>query len=409
MKTEDIDFYQLPNGIKVVHVFNDSPVAYCGMGVMVGTRHELPQESGMAHFLEHCMFKGTTHRSAWHILNRLEDVGGEVNAYTEKEETFVYSTVLEEYFERAMELCADMVLNPTFPQKELDKEKDVIIDEINAYNDSPSELIYDEFENLVFDGCSLGRNVLGTEDVLEKYTTADAAAFHQRCYGTDRMLFFSMGRMPKKKLTHLVDKYLRSVPMRASAVEKGGVSLYVPQQKIVDKGLHQINYLAGNRAYDLFDDKRIVLVLLNNILGGPGQNSRLNVAIRERGGMSYSVESGYTPYTDTGVLSVYFSADIKNKDKCVALLNNELKKLRDVKLTSAQLQRAKMQLKGQVAIAEENKEAQALGVAKNFLYFGNYTSLEERVSAIESITAEQLQEVANEVFDERCLSSLLYC
>ncbi|MCQ2191756.1 MAG: insulinase family protein [Paludibacteraceae bacterium] len=409
MIAEDaIFYYTLPNGIRVVHIQNDSPVAYCGMGIHIGTRNEEPEESGMAHFIEHCMFKGTTHRNAWHILNRLEDVGGDINAYTEKEETFVYATVLDEYYERAMELVTDLVFYPTFPQNELDKEKDVIIDEINAYNDSPSELIYDDFEGLLFNGCPLGRSVLGEETILEKYTTADAMRFHQRCYGTDRLIFFSMGRMPLKKLQALDDKYLRIIPKRDSQLKLGFLSEYKVQHVVADKDLHQVNYIAGTRAYGISDERRFPLVLLNNILGGPGQNSRLNVAIRERGGMSYSVESGYTAYSDTGILSVYFSTDHKHKDKCIGLLMNELRRLREEKLSSAQLHRAQMQLKGQIAIAEENNESVALGIAKNFLYFGEYSPLEARIARIDQITAEQLQEVANDLLTEDKLSTLLF-
>lgn len=403
-----IHFYTLPNGIRVVHIQNDSPVAYCGMGIHVGTRNEEGAESGMAHFIEHCMFKGTTHRNAWHILNRLEDVGGDINAYTEKEETFVYATVLDDYYERAMELVTDLVFYPTFPQNELDKEKDVIIDEINAYNDSPSELIYDDFEGVLFKDCSLGRSVLGEEKILEKYTTADALKFHQRCYGTDRMIFFSMGRMPLKKLQALDDKYLRVVPQHDSLLKNDIVSDYNVQHVVMDKDLHQVNYLAGTRAYSMSDERRFPLVLMNNILGGPGQNSRLNVAIRERGGMSYSVESSYTAYSDTGILSVYFSTDHKHKDKCIDLLKNELRRLREEKLSPSQLHRAQMQLKGQIAIAEENKESLALGIAKNFLYFGEYSPLEARIARIDEITAEQLQEVANDLLAEERLSTLLY-
>ena len=409
MIAEDaIFYYTLPNGIRVVHIQNDSPVAYCGMGIHIGTRNEEPEESGMAHFIEHCMFKGTTHRNAWHILNRLEDVGGDINAYTEKEETFVYATVLDEYYERAMELVTDLVFYPTFPQNELDKEKDVIIDEINAYNDSPSELIYDDFEGLLFNGCPLGRSVLGEEAILGKYTTADAMRFHQRCYGTDRLIFFSMGRMPLKKLQALDDKYLRIIPKRDSQLKLGFLSEYKVQHVVADKDLHQVNYIAGTRAYGISDERRFPLVLLNNILGGPGQNSRLNVAIRERGGMSYSVEAGYTAYSDTGILSVYFSTDHKHKDKCIGLLMNELRRLREEKLSSAQLHRAQMQLKGQIAIAEENNESVALGIAKNFLYFGEYSPLEARIARIDQITAEQLQEVANDLLTEDKLSTLLF-
>lgn len=408
MSPDDIEFYTLPNGIRVVHIYNDSPVSYCGVGVAVGTRNELEQESGMAHFIEHTMFKGTKHRNAWHILNRLEDVGGDINAYTEKEETFVYATVLEEDYERAMELCTDLVFNPTFPQNELDKEKEVIIDEINTYNDSPSELIYDDFESLVFNNCGLGRSVLGQESILENYTTEDALRFHRANYGTNKMIYFSMGRTPKKTLHHLDDKYLRCVPEHTVDVNPGLVETYKPQHIVVQKDLHQVNYMAGNRAYSLYDDKRFAFVLLNNVLGGPGLNSRLNLAIRERRGMSYSVESSYNPYSDSGIVNVFFSADLKHKDRCIELIYEEIKKLREEKLTTQQLARAKKQLLGQMAISGENKESLALAVAKSFLYYGKFNSNEDKQKNIEKLTAEDLQEVANEIFDESQMSSITF-
>ena len=393
----DIDFYTLPNGIRVLHVFNDSPVAYCGVGVQAGTRNELETESGMAHFIEHTMFKGTAHRKAWHI-----------NAYTEKEETFIYATVLEPYFERAMELCVSLVTQPVFPQKEIDKEKEVIIDEINSYNDSPAELIYDDFEALVFNGGGLGRSVLGEADALVGYTTHQALEFHRRCYGTDKMLFFSMGKTPRKTLRRLVDKYLGSVPERRSQATQGAPFCYTPQQIVRNKDLHQVNYMTGGLAYSLHNDKRVTLTLLNNILGGPGQNSRLNVSIREKGGMSYTVESSYTAYTDAGIVFVYFSTDPRHRDRCVALLNGELRRLRNEPLTTSQLHRAKMQLEGQMGISEESKEAVIIGMAKSFLYYNSFSPIEQRIARIEGITAAQLMDVANEVFAPDVLSSLVY-
>lgn len=408
MKPEDIRHYTLPNGMKVVHIFNDSPVAYCGLGVAIGTRNELEEESGMAHFIEHCMFKGTTHRNAWHILNRLEDVGGDINAYTEKEETFVYATVLESDFERAMDLCTDIVLNPVFPQSEIDKEKEVIIDEINTYNDSPSELIYDEFESMLFSNKGLGRSVLGKEEILNEYTTEDALRFHASNYGTNKMIFFSMGRMSDKKLDRLVDKYLKSVPARIVEPSKGTIVDYKPQHMVVKKDLHQVNYMTGNRAYGLYDKNRYPFILLNNILGGPGLNSRLNLAIREKRGMSYSVESSFTPYTDCGLVSVFFSADLKHKNKCIDLVKAEINKLKNDLLSDSQLTKAKKQLMGQQAIAAENKESMALSIAKSFLYFDNYTVIEKQQELIEKITAKNLRDIANEIFDESLMSEIIY-
>ncbi len=406
--TDEIEFYTLPNGIRVVHIQNDSPVAYCGMGVSIGTRNELDKESGMAHFIEHTLFKGTTHRNSWHILNRLEDVGGDINAYTEKEETFVYATVQAKQYERAMDLTTDLMLHPLFPQKELDKEKDVIIDEINTYNDSPSELIYDDFEGQIFNNQSLGRNVLGDADRLRTYTTADAQAFYDRNYGTNEMLYFSMGPMPLRTLHRLDDKYLRCIPEHRVTPQQTDCGLYHPQHIVQKKDLHQVNYMIGNRAYGMEDKKRFAFNLLNNILGGPGMNSRLNLAIRERQGISYSVESSYTPYTDYGIECIFFSADQKHKQRCIELVYNELKKLREEQLSSLQLHKAQQQMIGQLAISNEMKENLAIGIAKSYLYFGEYSTLEAKTKMIEGITAPQLQEVANEIFDEKMQSELCF-
>jgi predicted Zn-dependent peptidase len=404
-----IEFYTLPNGIRVLHIYDDSPVAYCGIGIHAGTRDEVDDsQSGMAHFIEHCVFKGTQRRKSWNILNRLEDVGGDTNAYTEKEETFVYATVLDEFYERAMDLCTDIVLHPTFPQKELDHEKEVIIDEINSYNDSPSELIYDDFESLVFNNVGLGRNILGKEEVLSHYTTDDALRYYTARYGTNQMIFFSMGRMTQKMLHRLDDKYLRCEPARICEWTKADSGIYHPQHLTLQKELHQVNYLAGNRAYNMFDAKRYPFFLLNNILGGPGMNSRLNLAIREKNGMSYSVESSFTPYSDSGIVFLYFSADIDNKERCISLLKRELKRLREEPLTATQLLKAKRQLLGQLAIADEGKENLALNIAKTFLYFGRYNTLEQRAALINPITSSQLMEVANEVLTEDSLSEIIY-
>jgi len=404
----EIEHYTLKNGIRIVHKPDASPVSYCGIAINAGTRDEEETESGMAHFVEHMLFKGTTKRKAWHIINRLEDVGGELNAYTTKEETFVYATVLSADFERAMELCADVVFHSVFPQNEIDKEVDVIIDEINSYNDSPSELIFDDFENILFQDYSIGRNILGDAKRLQTYTTQDALKFVNRNYCTDQIVFFSLGSIPFKKIVRWAEKYLGEVPERLLQTKRVTPEIYIPQRKIVEKDTYQAHVMLGNRAYSLPDKNRLALYLLNNILGGPGMNSRLNLALRERNGMAYNVESSYTSYSDTGLLLIYFGTDIKNENKCRNLVYNELKKLRNQKFTSIQLEKSKRQLLGQLAISQENKESLSLSLAKSFLYFNRFESLPEVHKRMETITAEQLQDIANEILNENNISVLSF-
>jgi len=289
----------LPNGLRIVHMPDASPVSYCGLAINVGTRDELPHEHGMAHFIEHLIFKGTTHRKSWHIITSMEEVGGELNAYTTKEETFLYSVFLERYFEKAIDLIADMVAHSTFPEKETLKETDIVLDEIESYNDTPSDLIFDEIEEILFDEYPIGRNILGSVDSLTKFTRDNITAFHQRNYTANRMVFFSLGNTDFKKIVRLAEKHLNDIPSCSTALVRLIPELYKPQSRKEDKDTHQAHYMLGNRAYTLYNPDRIALSLLNNILGGPGMNSILNLSLRERSGLVYNVESNYTPLTDT--------------------------------------------------------------------------------------------------------------
>ncbi|HOU68426.1 MAG TPA: pitrilysin family protein [Paludibacteraceae bacterium] len=403
-----INTLTLKNGIRVVHKPDASPVSYCGIAINVGTRDEEDDESGMAHFIEHMLFKGTDKRKSWHILNRLENVGGELNAYTTKEETFVYATVLSVDFERAMELCANIVFHSTFPQNEIDKEVDVIIDEINSYNDTPSELIFDDFEDLIFSGSPLGRNILGDADKLRTYRTADALRFVKRNYATDQILFFSLGNVPFKKISQWAERYLGDVPEMHVQSKREKPCLYVPQKKVIDKNTYQAHVIYGNRAYGLSENKRLAFYLLNNILGGPGMNSRLNVALRERSGIAYNIESNYTSYSDSGIVSIYFGTDVKNMEKSCHIVLNELKKLRNNRFSDLQLSKAKKQLICQLAISQESKESLSLSLGKSFLYFDKFESLDDICKSLEEITPSMLMEVANEIFEEDSLSLLKY-
>ena len=398
----------LPNGLRIIHKPTFSKVAYCGFAIDAGTRDEEENEQGMAHFVEHLIFKGTEKRKAWHILNRMENVGGDLNAYTNKEETVVYSAFLTEHLERAMELLGDIVFHSTFPQHEIEKETEVIIDEIQSYEDTPSELIFDDFEDLIFRNHPLGRNILGKPDLLRGFRSEDVLSFTRRYYQPGNMVFFVQGQYDSKKVVRLATKYFSDVPAVDVVSRRVPPPLYVPEQLTIAKDTHQAHVMIGSRGYHAFDDKRTALYLLNNILGGPGMNSRLNVALRERRGLVYTVESNLTSYTDTGAFCIYFGTDLEDMDTCLRLTYKELKRMRDNKMSPSQLAAAKKQLIGQIGVASDNFENNALGMAKTYLHYHKYESSESVFQRIEALTAEQLLEVANEMFAEPYLSTLVY-
>ena len=401
--------FTLPNGLRVIHAPSPTNVAYCGYAVDAGTRDEQPHEQGMAHFVEHLIFKGTHKRKAWHILNRMENVGGDLNAYTNKEETVVYSAFLKEHFSRAAELLTDIVFHSTYPQQEIDKEVEVIIDEIQSYEDSPAELIFDDFEELIFPNHPLGRNILGKPDLLRNFTSQDALNFTRRYYRSTNMVFFILGDIDFRKALRTLEKVTADIP--CSAVEgyhRQSPLPYCPQHLTTHKDTHQAHVMIGGRGYHAYDERRTGLYLLNNILGGPGMNSRLNVSLRERRGLVYNVESNLTSYTDTGTFCIYFGCDPEDVDSCISLVRKELKQLRDRALTTAQLHAAKKQIIGQIGVASDNFENNALDMGKCFLHYGKYDSREEVYRRIEELTASQLLEIANEVLTEEYLSQLIY-
>ena len=400
--------YTLPNGLRIIHEPTLSKVSYCGFAIDAGTRDEAENEQGMAHFVEHLIFKGTEKRKAWHILNRMENVGGDLNAYTNKEETVVYAAFLTEHLERALELLGDIVFHSTFPQHEIEKETEVIIDEIQSYEDNPPELIFDDFEDMIFRNHPLGRNILGKPDLLRSFRTEDVLSFTRRFYQPGNMVFFVQGQYDFKKIVRLAEKHLADVPAVTVDNQRVPPPLYVPERLVVPKDTHQAHVMIGSRGYNAYDDKRTALYLLNNILGGPGMNSKLNVSLRERRGLVYNVESNLTSYTDTGAFCIYFGTDIEDMDTCLKLTYKELKRMRDVKMTSSQLAAAKKQLIGQIGVASDNFENNALGMAKTYLHYHKYESSEVVFKRIETLTAEQLMEVANEMFAEEYLSTLIY-
>lgn len=398
----------LPNGLRIVHLPSASPVSYCGFAVNAGTRDEEMDEFGLAHFVEHMIFKGTEKRKSWHILNRMENVGGELNAYTTKEETFVYSIFMEEHFRRAFELLSDLVFHSQFPEQEIEKEVDVILDEINSYEDSPSELIFDEFENLLFDGHALGHNILGDEQSLLGFGSESGKSFMRRFYAPENMVFFSMGRIPFKKIVQMAESTLSDIAFPMAARNRTAPGELLPVSRQIHKDTHQAHVLIGGRAYSMHDEKRLPLFLLNNLLGGPGMNNRLNVSLREKNGLIYNVESNVTSYTDTGLASIYFGTDPKNKEKAIRLVYKELAKLREVKLTATQLAAAKKQVIGQLGVSGDNREGLFLGLGKSFLHYNRYDTLPEVFAKVEKLTAGEIREVANEIFAPERLFSLIY-
>ena len=406
---EHHQFHTLSNGLRIIYQPTTSSVSYCGFTVNTGTRDEVAGEFGMAHFVEHLIFKGTEHRKSWHILNRMENVGGELNAYTAKEETTVYAVFLEEHLSRAVELLCDLILHSQFPMSEVEREVEVILDEINSYKDNPSELIYDEFENLLFSGHALGHNILGDPKELLGFTSQDGRRFLKQQYIPSNMVFFFMGHTPFKRVISLLEKYIGGEPegkiINNRRTPPGSCVSFAEQRNL---STFQAHALVGNRAYSMFDEKRVPLFLLNNILGGPGMNSRLNIALREKTGYVYTVESSVTSYTDTGVFAIYFGTDPKKVEKCLSLIRKEFKRLRDTALTTSQLTAAKKQFIGQMGVGTENRESVALGLGKTFLHYNKYDTLEESFSRIEAIQASDILEVANEVLDEQSISTLVF-
>lgn len=399
----------LSNGLRVIyHPGGSLNVNYCGFAIDAGTRDEADWEQGMAHFVEHLIFKGTQKRKAWHILNRMEAVGGDLNAYTNKEETVIYAAFLAEDLSRAVELLVDIVFHSTFPQREIDRETEVIIDEIKSYEDNPGELIFDDFEDLIFRGHPLGRNILGNPEQLKQFRTADALAFTQRFYCPSNMVFFLQGKADFKKLIRQLEKLMADIPLQTIENLRTPPPLYIPERLLVSKDTHQAHVMIGGRAYNAYDEKRTALYLLNNILGGPGMNSRLNVSLRERRGLVYNVESNLTSYTDTGAFCIYFGTDPEDVDTCLKLTYKELKRMRDAKMTDSQLTAAKKQLIGQIGVASDSFENNALSMGKTFLHYHKYENPAEVCQRIESITAESVLEVANDMLAEEHLTTLIY-
>jgi len=408
MISSDFLTYTLGNGIRLIHQQTNSPVAHLGVLINTGSRDEAEDEHGLAHFIEHSVFKGTRKRRAFHVLSRIEDVGGELNAYTTKEETTLHSTFLRQDYERAAELLADILFNSVYPQKEINREKEVIAEEINSYKDSPSDLIFDEFEELVFDGHPIARNILGTSENISKFNRDSILNFIEENYHTDQMVISSVGKLNFEKLIKYAEKHFGNAPSKLRTDNRKPFDNYISGNRVEDKDTFQSHCMIGNIAYDVQHPKRVVMVLLNNILGGPAMNSRLNLSLRERRGMAYNIESNYTAYTDTGLFNVYFGTDRENFEKALYLVKKEFKLLRDTKLGGLQLSKAKKQMIGQIAVSTESHDDLMLAIGKSYLLYNRVVPLSEVFKKIEAITDVELLEVANEILDENRLSTLVY-
>ncbi len=406
-------YHNLPNGVQIVHRKTTSPVVYVGIMVGAGTRHELPNENGMAHYIEHCVFKGTQHYTARQIINHIEGIGGEINAYTTKEETTFYAATLSNHFRTTLHLLADMVLHPTFSKKETDKEVAVILDEIESYNDSPSELIYDDFENMIFEGSSLAMPILGTQKTLRRISKSPDIALNwmQQHYRPERMVLFVLGNVSTQQVISAAERELAplSPPLRGEKLsppyrEGSGVGF----SRTYRRHTHQTHIMLGSHAYPIGHPKQLTMYLLNNILGGGSMSSRLYLSLREKYGLVYNIDSQAVPLSDTGYWNIYLACEPQHKDACLELCHKELLQLRDTTLTSTQLLRALRQLEGQMAISAENQENNALAMAKQMLYHHHAPAWRETFAKVCEITSTQLQEVANEVFAPDKIYTLLY-
>jgi predicted Zn-dependent peptidase len=407
-------YHNLPNGVQIVHRKTTSPVVYVGIMVGAGTRHELPNENGMAHYIEHCVFKGTEHYTARQIINHIEGIGGEINAYTTKEETTFYAATLRQHFRTTLHLLADMVLRPTFNKKETDKEVTVILDEIESYNDSPSELIYDDFENMIFDGSSLAMPILGTKKTLKRISKSPEYPLNWMAqhYRPERMVLFVLGNVTTKQVISAAEKELGYFTSMSSTSNLSSVSspssLTSVTERVYRRHTHQTHIMLGSHSFPIGHPKQLTMFLLNNILGGSSMSSRLYLSLREKHGLVYNIDSQAVPLSDIGYWNIYLACEPQHKDQCLELCHKELLALREVRLTSAQLQRALRQLEGQLAISAENQENNALAMAKQMLYHHHAPQWQETFAKVQKITPEQLQEVANEVFDSNKIATLQY-
>jgi len=406
---EDYEVYTLPNGIRIAHKqILHTQIAHCGIMLDIGSRDEQPHQQGLAHFWEHMAFKGTQKRKSYHIITRLENIGGELNAYTTKEKVCFHASVLGVHFEKAAELLSDITFHSVFPEKQIERERDVILEEMAMYYDSPEDAIQDDFDELVFPDHALGGNILGTTETVSSFRREDLQRFIAENYDTGRIVFSSVSNLPFKQVVKVAEKYFRDVPTQQAGRKRQTPTTYVPKQTRVERPITQAQCALGRPAYGLTDPRRLPFFMLVNLLGGPGMNSRLNLNLREKNGLVYSIDAGFTPYLDTGFLGIYFGTDPKKVDKAHSLIMKEMKRLREQPLTTLQLHQTKEQLVGQLAMAEESNNSFMLMMAKSLLDINRVEQLHDIFSDIKAVTSDQLQTLAQDVFVEDQFSSLTF-
>ncbi|MEM9858074.1 MAG: pitrilysin family protein [Bacteroidota bacterium] len=405
----EYEIYTLANGIRLIHKqVSHTKIAHCGFMLDIGSRDESTTNQGIAHFWEHMAFKGTSKRKAYHILNRIDSVGGELNAYTTKEKIAFYASVLDVHFEKAFELLSDITFDSVFPEKQIDRERNVILEEMAMYYDAPEDAIQDEFDTIVYGDHPLGMNILGTADSVRSFKRDDFKQFIRRHLNTERLVFCSVGNVSFKKVIRLAEKYLDHIPGLTTPVKRQMFNGYIPRQSEVKRSLTQSHCAIGRDAYSLTDDKRIPFFMLSNLLGGPGMNTRLNLALREKHGFVYSIDASYHAYTDTGLFAIFFGTEPKQLKRSIHLVKKELQLLREKRLGTGQLHTLKEQIMGQLAMAEENNASLMLMMGKSLLDLDKIDSLEAIFDQIKQTTAAELQEIANEMFQEDDLSLLTY-
>lgn len=404
----DYQVHQLQNGIRVLHKSSPSNISHACIIINAGSRDEDQGKDGLAHFIEHLLFKQTEKRNTNQILNRLELVGADLNAYTTKEYTCVHASFLKPHLERSLDLFEDIIFHSVFPEEEMKKEKEVILDEISSYQDQPDEAINDDFEDLLFEGHSLGRNILGTPESVKSFKKKDIQLFMKSNYRTDEIIIGILGDYDLKTVIRISEKLYGKIPANLPERKRQRIDSYTPKHSIFSKPINQAHCVIGNRSYSFHHKHRTAFLLLNNLLGGTGMSSRLNLEIREKYGIAYTIESNYTPMSDTGIFSIYFGTDPEKTGKALKLLEKELKKLRDQKLGPVQLQQAKHKFIGQIALGEENRMGLIISMSKSLLDFNRVDSLEEVFARINKVTTTQLLEIANEMFDPNQLSSLIF-
>ncbi len=410
------EYHTLPNGIRIILSHTPSRVVYSGVYIGVGSRHETGSDEGIAHFIEHSLFKGTTHRRAHHISSRIDGIGGELNAFTTKEETCIYATSLAEHLPRCLELFADILFCSIFPDAEIEKEKDVVLEEINSYSDTPAELIFDQFEEFAYEGHPLAHNILGTKRNVRRFTPDRLRSRMQQEYTPDRMVVAVAGNIGFARLVKLCERFFQPETETAHPLPsplEGGRGVFSPPKvhpfrRHISRRTHQAHLLIGCEAPDIFSQQKTAFTLLNNILGGPAMNSRLNVAIRERYGFCYTIESQYVPFSDTGLFYIYAGVDLDAEDRVIALIKDELRRIAEIQLTPRQLRTAQQQFIGQMAINNDNGLNEMQSIGKAYLSFDHVDTLEEMNADIMRVTADDLCSIAYQRFTPDSLSTLVY-